>query len=346
MKILLNRMDLFEWINILGFVFTAMICAIELASSTRISSKASWANSSSQDLLNSTSSNASRQLSKGDENRLEFYRLLFIAVCSRLILLLFEGYLVVVDDSRGCSSIECTIVRTVPDLLFSLAFLHMVLFFANLLVTTGRGPQAESWWMEMISGPTFFKNATLLICFSYLIILAIGGFDFLTYKDVVSGIFFFLAGIYSTLFVGILFFGRSLLRVLKPSLEQRSVLAFRLACLCGVCFTVLPCRAVVFAFRATTGSVPFVSRDTLFTDNLTFCLFELIPSIIILFLMRQAKPPVVKNSDNASSRSSSANTLKKNPSGGAPNNLKSNLLMKPHSGMPPVTGTYGSIGVV
>jgi len=35
-------------------------------------------------------------------------------------------------------------------------------------------------------------------------------------------------GIYSTLFVGILFFGRSLLRVLKPSLEQRSVLAFRL----------------------------------------------------------------------------------------------------------------------
>lgn len=35
-------------------------------------------------------------------------------------------------------------------------------------------------------------------------------------------------GIYSTLFVGILFFGRSLVRVLKPSLEQRSVLAFRL----------------------------------------------------------------------------------------------------------------------
>lgn len=180
-----------------SYIFTDFY-SIFCKSSTRISSKASWANSSSQDLLNSTSSNASRQLSKGDENRLEFYRLLFIAVCSRLILLLFEGYLVVVDDSRGCSSIECTIVRTVPDLLFSLAFLHMVLFFANLLVTTGRGPQAESWWMEMISGPTFFKNATLLICFSYLIILAIGGFDFLTYKDVVSGIFFFLAGEFVT----------------------------------------------------------------------------------------------------------------------------------------------------
>ena len=116
---------------LLFFISTAkVVYNSNFSSSTTLLTRST----SSPDLGASTSASV-RPSTKGDETRLEFYRLLFAALLSRLILLLFEGYLMDADGDDGKCDVFCTVVRTLPDLAFASAFLHLVLFYGSLVET-------------------------------------------------------------------------------------------------------------------------------------------------------------------------------------------------------------------
>ena len=169
---------IFEWFVMLAFVITTIFCAVELTKATKIVHKLSSMSSvsSSPDLTRYTSerdSTSQSLRSKGDRTRLVFYWLLFIALSARLILLLFEGYLMHYDEDDQECDVGCTIVRTVPDLAFASAFLHLVLFYANLVETASGSSHVASDATKLIFHPKFFGYSNVIIYICYLVLFLI-----------------------------------------------------------------------------------------------------------------------------------------------------------------------------
>ena len=102
--------------------------------------------------------------------------------------------------------------------------------------------------------------------------------------------------------------------------------------MCIICLTVFSCRGVVFYSRAANGRVPFLAGDNFYNDNLAFLILELIPSFLILLLMRQSKnKPAINNNIESRQNSTSGSSLRRNYSGGSGNNQnqsKTSLLSK------------------
>uniref|UniRef100_A0A7S2LPL8 THH1/TOM1/TOM3 domain-containing protein n=1 Tax=Leptocylindrus danicus TaxID=163516 RepID=A0A7S2LPL8_9STRA len=328
---------LFELLNILGFVSAIVFCAVELGITHLVIEKAKSRitnSNSSPDLQVDNSPGNKKQgndgPSKGDETRHEFYRLLLAALSSRLILLLAEGYMFQEVDCT--ESVYCTLARTVPDFTFASAFAHLVQFYANLVETANGRPVAFS--------ESFFERTNIFLYSVYFIMIALVGTQVIDFDTFVSAVYFFLAGIYGILFFGIAYFGPTLIKLLQPSLQQRSSLAFRLVGMCFICIIVFLCRTITFLTRATNHAVPFTSLDNFLNDNITFCLFELIPSLAILCLMRQSK----SNSSSASAGDQSGNNNSR--SGGNNGNMRRVNSASANKALLPKNGNGGGYGAV
>lgn len=267
--------------------------------------------------------------SKGDETRHEFYRLLLAALSSRLVLLLAEGYMFSEVDCT--ESVYCTLARTVPDFTFASAFAHLVQFYANLVETASGRP--------IIFSESFFEKTNIFLYSAYFIMIILVVFQVIDFDTFVSAVYFFLTGIYGILFVAIAYFGPTLIKLLQPSLQQRSSLAFRLVGMCFICIVVFLCRTITFLTRATNHAVPFASLDNYLNDNITFCLFELIPSIAILFLMRQSKNNSTSSTGDQSSNSNSR-------SGGNNGNMRRVNSASANKALLPKNGNGGGYGAV
>ena len=87
----------------------------------------------------------------------------------------------------------------------------------------------------------------------------------------------------------------------------------QIASMCTVCTIVFPSRAIVFFCRATNGTIPFVSIDNFYNDNIAFLVLELIPSFLILLLMRHSRSK--SSLSKSGSQQTSSGNLRRNNSG-------------------------------
>jgi len=244
--------------------------------------------------------------SSGDSTRKAFYKLIFIALVSRLVLLPLEAFYfspaspyVHSENGMCTSSPMCIVSRTLPDLAFASAFSLLVLFYAQLAGTAaGGGPRGLS---SILIRKGLFEAFNAIIYGTYgLLFLFTGIIPLIQYNIFQAVVWSMLCIIYLLLFVTLSYFGPVLVMLLKPSLARRSALACRLIFMCALCALVFLSRTITFGLaiwkadiRYTHGVVPNLviplsSYGSMFgRDALGYALLELLPSLAILIIMHQ-----------------------------------------------------------
>lgn len=290
--------------------------------------------------------------SSGDSTRKAFYKLIFIALVSRLLLLPLEAFYfssvspnIHSENGMCTSSPMCIFSRTLPDLAFASAFSLLVLFYAQLAGTAaGGGPRGLS---SILIRKGLFEAFNAIIYGIYgLLLLFTGIIPLIPYTIFQTIVWSMLCIIYLLLFILLSYFGPVLVMLLKPSLARRSALACRLIFMCVLCAVVFLSRTITFGLavwkadvRYTHGVVPnlvipFSSYGSMFgRDALGYALLELLPSLAILLMMHQPR----KISDSSANRGV----------GGAVPHSQSPGMIAPSG--PPVSGGRahgGGIGIV
>lgn len=251
--------------------------------------------SSNEDTVESTSS--------GNSTRRSFYILLFLALLSRLCLLPLEA--IFFGLSIKSSNPGVIFFRTFPDLSFFSAFSLLVLFYAQLAGTaSASGPHGLS---VILQRPGYFRNGNVFLYLCYFVFLSITVLfpTKLSPKSFQSIMWLFLCLLYLLLFVILAYFGPVLLSFLRPSLAKRSGLAFRLITMCILCILIFVSRSITFGLAGfnlkikcsfiviPSGFVKISSYSApiLFVrHSVGYILLEVIPSLIILFMMHQRRP--------------------------------------------------------
>lgn len=240
--------------------------------------------------------------SSGNNTRQYFYKLLFIALLSRIILLPLEASFLGLSldpDLPGCM-----FARTLPDLVFASAFSLLVLFYAQLAGTASGGPKGLS---IILLHPGYFRNVNIIVYVGYFVLLLLTIFypgDF-SQKIFQSAVWLFLSILYLILLVILAYFGPVLVNLLGPSLAKRSDLSIRLVAMCILCSLIFLSRCISFALGVFRDDVKFrhgfmpidlikvESEDdpnVFLRDCIGYGLLELIPSLAILYMMHQRRP--------------------------------------------------------
>lgn len=252
------------------------------------------------------SNDNSRQGSSGDSTRRSFYRLLFLALLSRLLLLPLEAYYFTpsshhVHPHTGmcAASPGCIFSRTLPDMAFASAFSLLVLFYAQLVGTaSGGSPRGLTL---LLTKPGLFATANLVVYALYGLLFFLTGFvPIIPYTVFQTIVWSILCAVYLLLLCLLSYFGPVLVTLLKPSLARRSGLAARLIIMCVLCAAVFLSRTVCFGLavlladvKYTNGLVSNLVPDDTYShfgrDLIGYSLLELGPALAILALMHQSK---------------------------------------------------------
>lgn len=246
--------------------------------------------------------------SSGDSTRKAFYKLIFVALVTRLLLLPLEAFYfspaspnVHSENGMCTSSPMCIFSRTLPELAFASAFSLIVLFYAQLAGTAaGGGPRGLS---SILIRRGLFEGFNALIYGVYgLLFLFTGIISLIPYTIFQAVVWSMLCIIYLLLFLLLSYFGPVLVTLLKPSLARRSALACRLIFMCVLCALVFLSRTICFGLAVWLADVqythgvipnlviPFSSYGSVFgRDALGYALLELLPSLAILLIMHQPR---------------------------------------------------------
>lgn len=204
------------------------------------------------------------------------------------------------------SSQGCMVSRTLPDLAFANAFSVLIVFYARMTIEVGRKYSLEKLCYHP-NGLTIVKTT---ICVSYAVFL------FLTTISPIAqvaqrAIWGFLSLVYFLLFTLSAYFGSVLPSILGPSVPYS--LSFRLVGACVVSSVILMGRSLTFGLEAWKGEQGYIPQilhidensawnDNFARDALEALLFELLPSVIVIFFIRE-RPKSTSNEENANSSS-------------------------------------------
>jgi len=219
-----------------------------------------------------------------------------------MTLLPLEGYYLGMGTDPNSSG--CMLARTLPFLIFASAFSLLVLFYAQLAGTASSGgPRGLSL---ILLRPGYFRNGNIFFYFVYFILLLLT----LIYPGKLSQNIFqsvlwvILSVLYFTLLALLVYFGPVLVGLLRPSLEKRSGLAIRLIAMSILCCLVFLSRAISFGLAVGHEEIEFThsvfgmqlinidreNKPHLFVqDCLGYTIIELVPSLLILFMMHQKR---------------------------------------------------------
>jgi len=217
---------------------------------------------------------AGEESSSGDTSRSLFYRLLGMALLSRVIFIPIENY----SDGQMIQ----LVAETLPQLMFASAWALLVAFFVNLVGTASGGVSSNK--------PSLLIHIAVYLMYIVLI-------TWYWWNDAAAVLLYaLLCIIYASLFGTLLYFGPKLVALLQPSLERQSGLSVRLIAACTIGVTVFLIQAV---FLARTVVTP--NAETRFW--ITYGFLELLPATLLLIMMhpsrnkqqQQDTPPVPSN---------------------------------------------------
>jgi hypothetical protein len=194
--------------------------------------------------------------SSGDANRTLFYKLLAIALLSRLVFIPISVY---------CDGDMFQLVAdTLPQLTFASAWALLVAFFAQL-VGTAMGTLASPRPSLLIHLACYITYVILVILYwwndSAAVLLEAG-----------------LCCLYAALFGTLIYFGPKLVVILHPSLERQSGLAVRLVSACSI-------GNVVFLAKSISLGLTVVVPSSTNPPWYAYGALELLPTYLLLVMM-------------------------------------------------------------
>lgn len=232
---------------------------------------------------------AGEESSSGDTSRSLFYRLLGMALLSRLIF-------IPIQNVANGEMIQL-VAETLPQLMFASAWALLVAFFVNLVGTASGGVSSNK--------PSLVIHIAVYLMYIVLVI-------WYWWNDAAAVLLYALLCIlYASLFGTLVYFGPKLVALLQPSLERQSGLSVRLIIVCCMGVTIFLVHAVLLARTVVSPSVETHVW-------MTFGVLELLPSTVLLVLMHPSRPKQSQE-DNTPPTSSS---MKRIPSSGPRANKK------------------------
>jgi hypothetical protein len=194
--------------------------------------------------------------SSGDTNRSLFYKLLGIALLSRVIFLPISMY---------CDGEMIQLVAdTLPQLTFASAWALLVAFFVQL-VGTATGTMASPH-------PSLLIHVACYI--TYVILVVVYWWNDAAAVLLEAG----LCCLYAALFGTLIYFGPKLVVILHPSLERQSGLSVRLILCCTVGLVVFLSKSISLA---RTVVVPSSNNPSWYI----YGILELMPACLLLVMM-------------------------------------------------------------
>jgi hypothetical protein len=206
--------------------------------------------------------------SSGDTSRALFYKLLGMALLSRIIFIPIQN----VWDGEMIQ----LVAETLPQLMFASAWALLVSFFSNLVATASGGVSSNK--------PSLLIDIAVYLMYIVLVV-------WYWWNDAAAVLLYaLLCIVFAGLFGSLAFFGPKLLALLQPSLERQSGLSIRLITCCTV-------GVLVFLLQAISLALTVVSTTAVIHFWVTEGCFELLPSSMLLIMMhpttnKQDTPPV------------------------------------------------------
>lgn len=214
--------------------------------------------------------------SSGDTSRALFYRLLGMALLSRLIFIPTQN----ICDGQMIA----LVAETLPQFMFASAWALLVAFFVNLVATANGAVSSNK--------PSLLIHIAVYLMFAVLVV-------WYWWNDAAAVLLYaLLCIVYVSLFGTLVYAGPKLVALLHPSLERQSGLSVRLITCCTV-------GVIVFLLQAVSLALTVVSPTAQQHFWITFALFELTPSIMLLIMMHPSTnkqqhdtpPPVPPNNN-------------------------------------------------
>jgi hypothetical protein len=195
--------------------------------------------------------------SSGDTSRSLFYRLLGIALLSRIIF-------VPIQNSTWDGEMIQLVAETLPQLMFASAWALLVAFFSNLVATASGAVSSNK--------PSLLIHIAVYLMYVVLVV-------WYWWNDAAAVLLYaLLCIVYASLFGTLVYFGPKLVALLQPSLERLSGLSIRLITCCTV-------GTLVFLLQAISLALTVVSPDTQSHFWITEGCFELLPASMLLLMM-------------------------------------------------------------
>jgi putative Ca2+/H+ antiporter (TMEM165/GDT1 family) len=206
----------------------------------------------------------SEEGSSGDANRSLFYKLLGIALLSRLLFIPISVY---------CEGDMFQLVAdTLPQLTFASAWALLVAFFAQLVGTaTGTVLVAAS------SSPRPSPLIHVACYITYVILVILYWWNDSAAVLLEAG----LCCLYAALFGTLIYFGPKLVVILHPSLERQSGLAVRLVSSCSI-------GCVVFILKSISLGRTVVVPASTNPPWYIYGVLELLPTYLLLVMMHSS----------------------------------------------------------
>lgn len=201
--------------------------------------------------------------SSGDTTRSFFYRLLGIALLSRLIFIPLQQF------SSG--AMMALVSETLPQLAFASAWALLVTFFVHLVGTASTGSTLSS------NKPSLLLHIAVYLAYIVLVV-------WYWWNDAAAVLLYaLLCIIYGSLFGTLVYFGPKLIAILQPSLERQSGLQVRLISCCLV-------GTLVFLLQAISLARTVVTPSAQQHFYITYGIFELLPACLLLVMMHPSQP--------------------------------------------------------
>ena len=228
-----------------------------------------------------------QSISSGDTNRSLFYKLLGIALLSRVIFLPISVY---------CDGEMIQLVAdTLPQLTFASAWALLVAFFAQLVGTA--------------TGTVTNPHPSLLIhvaCYiTYVILVVVYWWNDAAAVLLEAG----LCCLYAALFGTLIYFGPKLIVILHPSLERQSGLSMRLIVCCTIGLVVFLCKSISLA---RTVVVPSSNNPSWYI----YGILELLPACLLLVMMHPSNKDKHYGDPTATLPRIPSNSIGQSPSSG------------------------------
>lgn len=232
--------------------------------------------------------------SSGDTSRSLFYRLLGIALLSRVVFIPIQN--------KCDGQMIQLVAETLPQLMFASAWALLVAFFVNLVGTASGGVSSNK--------PSLLIHIAVYLMYTIIVI-------WYWWNDAAAVLLYaLLCIIYATLFGTLVYFGPKLVTLLQPSLERQSGLSVRLITCCTVGILVFLLQAISLARTVVT---PSAQQHLL----ITYGFLELLPSTCLLIMMHPSShnkggentPPVPSSMRRIPSASSATSARLKSSTG-------------------------------
>lgn len=238
------------------------------------------------------------ETSSGDATRNLFYRLLFIALLSRTVMIPVGVWV----DTLYWQFVA----DTLPEITFASAWVLLVSFFVQL-VGTAAGTGTATFSKPSIGLQLIFYATYLALVLLYF------------WNDEASVLLFaLLCCIYAALFATLLYYGPRLVSLLRPSLTSRSGLAFRLVASLSICVVTFGGRMVGLA---RTVVLPYDAKPRWW---LSYGCVELFPAVALLIMMYPNRSETKEQESTGSGRQRGAH-IRRTSSGSAARRLAEQL---------------------